>query len=83
MDNTNKVASTNAEIDDRVHLLGAIVGHAVIGTACGARMQQSATGGWHSDVNYWGTTGIRKERPFTTITLDPSKVTCRRKGCKQ
>lgn len=76
----------NQTFDDRVHLIGRL--HLCsLSTACGAVMQpQSAGGGhdsWSNKVNYWGKTGIRVERPFTTITLDPSKVTCRRKGCKQ
>lgn len=67
--------------DDKVHLLGSL--HPMsLSTACGARMQPSDEG-WSNEVNYWGKTGIRVERPFTTVTLDPSKVTCRRKGCKQ
>lgn len=71
-------------IDDRVHLIGSL--HMIgLSTACGAMMQPGACKGrqyWDNEVNYWGKRGIRRERPFTTITLDPSKVTCRRKGCK-
>jgi hypothetical protein len=70
--------------DNRVHLLGSL--HPCsLSTACGAMMQPGAAGAatWSNEVNYWGKTRIRIERPWTTITLDPSKVTCRRKGCKQ
>lgn len=70
-------------IDDRVHLLYGITGHAVISTACGAQMQGGGGGEWNNNVNHWRRIGIKKYRPFTTVTLDPSKVTCRRKGCKQ
>ena len=71
--------------DDRVHLIGHLHGCS-LSTACGAMMQPYSKGGrdgWTNEVNYWGKIGIRIERSFTTITLDPSKVTCRRKGCKQ
>lgn len=68
-------------MDDRVHLLGAI--HMCsLSSACGAVMQPG-TDSWDNEVNYWGKIGIRKERPFTTLTLDRAKVTCRRQGCKQ
>lgn len=67
-------------IDDRVHLMGSI-GTCCIRAACGAVMQPTSSE-WTNEVNYWGKTGIRKERPFTTLTLDPSKVTCKREGCK-
>jgi hypothetical protein len=69
-------------IDNRVHLLYGITGHGVISTGCGAAMQHGSDR-WDNKVNYWGRVGIRKHRPFTTITIDPSKVTCKRKGCKQ
>jgi len=72
---------SNELFDNRVHLLAGVFGHAVIGTACGARMQ-SGEDGWDNEVNYWGGVGVRQERPFTTVTLDPSKVTCKRKGCR-
>ena len=68
-------------IDEQVHLIGNI-GTCALTTACGAVMQPG-DGQWDNEVNYWGKTGIRKERPFTTVTLDRSKVTCQRKGCKE
>lgn len=67
-------------IDDRVHLLDHI-GICCLVAGCGATMQPGSDT-WDNEVNYWGKTGIRTERPFTTVTLDRSKVTCRRKGCK-
>lgn len=68
-------------IDNRIHLIGSI--HMIaLSTACGAVMQPGG-GQWDNEINYWGKIGVRKSRPFTTITLDHSKVTCRRKGCKQ
>ena len=68
-------------IDDRVHLMGSM--HQLsLSTACGAEMQPGEHE-WDNHVNYWGKIGVRVRRPFTTVTFDPSKVTCRRKGCKQ
>jgi hypothetical protein len=75
------MSSQANKFDDKVHLLEA-VGVCSLRTACGAAMQPHSDG-WSNEVNYWGKIGVRIERPFTTLTLDPARVTCKRKGCRQ
>lgn len=64
--------------DKVVHLLNGITGHAVISAYCRAAMQSAGSAGWDSNVNYWGKVGIRKHRPWTTLTRDIQQVTCKR-----
>jgi len=64
--------------DNRVHYLAG-VGIAEVFTSCGARMSSMNSGKGHhwENISHDCHNKPSPSKPFTTITIDPSKVTCR------